>query len=174
LIAFILALLLGPGLDDVVRVGGSVPKPARITYEDPTKMVAGYTPIGIAILDITLDESGQPTDVSFVRGGGFKNEIDVEKVKAWRYQPTVVDGRPVKVTFRELIESFPDREVRSAFYAHAIQDRKESKGYRLFALDQLKTPEDRTSEVTKALRKLASDPDPDIRAAAEKLLKSAP
>jgi hypothetical protein len=168
----VFALLLASASEDVVRAGGNIPKPARTAYEDPLRPPPGYTPIGIVILDITVGESGEPIDVTFVRGGQFKNAIDLDAIKRWRYQPTVIDGRPAKVAFRELLELFPSPDVRAGFYGHAIQDRKESKGYRLFALDQLRMSGSRTPEVVKALRRVASDADPDVSAAAKRLLEA--
>ena len=80
------ALFLTPD-SGVVRVGGAIPKPLRTSYQDPVRKLEGLTPVGIVILDLTVDEQGQPTEVTFVRGGGFAKNIDVEAIKRWRYQP---------------------------------------------------------------------------------------
>src|SRR5262249_52476628 len=147
----VVLLFAGAADDAIVRVGGSIPKPRRVEYENPSRPEPGYTPVGIVILELTVGEDGRPTDVAFVRGAGFKRSIALEAVKRWRYEPTRVEGRPVKVTFRELIELFATPEARGEFYAYAIQDKKESKGFRLFALEQLVTTPASSPEVAKAL-----------------------
>ncbi len=175
MLAVLVALLLAGGSDsDVVRVGGQIPKPERTAYENPRRSLPGLTPIGIVILELTIGEDGSVADVTFVRGAGLKDSIDIDAVKRWRYAPTVVAGRPVRMALREVIEHFPTPEERALFYAHGIQNRKESRGYRLFALEQLKTAFIAAPDVVKALKKASSDSDPDIASAASKLLQEVP
>jgi hypothetical protein len=164
-------LLVGASDGDAVRVGGSIAKPERTVYEDPARSSPGLTPLGIMILELTVDEAGQVQDVAFVRGGSLKDAIDVAAVKRWRYSPTLVAGRPVRIALRELIEFFPTPDDKALFYAHAIQERKESKGYRLFALEQLRIAASKNPDVIKALRKVASDSDQDIAIAASKVME---
>jgi len=173
-LAQLLVLFLAANADEgIVRVGGTISKPQRTHYEDPLRPEPGYTPIGIVILELSVSESGIPIDVAYVRGAGFKRTIDLEAVKRWRYEPTVVQGRPVRIAFRELIELFPSPESRASFYAHAAQEKKETKGFRLFALEQLSKYTESDPEVAKWLQNASSDPDKDISAAARKILDSA-
>jgi hypothetical protein len=174
MLAPVFALLLaGSAEEGIVRAGGTIPKPQRIHYEDPLRVEPGITHIGIVILEVSVGEDGQPFDVAYVRGAGFKRSLDLEAVKRWRYAPTVAQGRPVKIAFRELIEMFPSPDSRAAFYAHAAQEKKESKGFRLFALEQLGKHTESDPEVLKWLKGAAADPDKDISAAASRVLESA-
>jgi len=164
----ILALLIASGAEEgIVRVGGTIPKPQRTRYEDPVRAEPGMTP-----MELTVDEQGQPIDIAYVRGAGFKRTIDLETVKRWRYAPTAAEGKAVKVAFRELIEMFPSPDSRASFYAHAAQEQKESKGFRLFAIEQLGQHAESGPDVVKWLRKAAADPDKDISAAATRALGS--
>ena len=173
--ALLVAVLsLGGSDGDVVRVGGQIPKPERTVYEDPRRSVPGLTAIGIMILELTVGEDGSVADVAIVRGAGLKRSIDIDAVKRWRYIPTVVGGRPVRMALRELLELFPTPDERALFYAHGIQNQKESKGYRLLALEQLKAAPSVAPEVVKALRRASSDSDSDIASAASKLLRKVP
>lgn len=174
MLAQLLALLLATISDEaIVRVGGAISKPQRTHYEDPLRPEPGYTPIGIVILELSVGEDGHPIDVAYVRGAGFKRTIDLDTVKRWRYEPTVVQGRPVRIAFRELIDLFPSPESRASFYAHAAQEKKETKGFRLFALEQLSKYTESDAEVVKWLQNASSDPDKDISAAAKRVLDSA-
>ena len=175
MLGLLMTLFLAGGSDsDVVRVGGQIPKPERTAYEDPRRSLPGLTPIGIVILELTIGEDGAVVDVTVVRGAGLKNSVDIDAVKRWRYAPTVVAGRPVRMALREVIEHFPTPEERALFYAHGIQNRKESKGYRLFALEQLKAGFIAAPDVVKALKKASSDSDPDIASTASRLLQQVP
>jgi hypothetical protein len=174
-LALLVAVLLAGGADgDVVRVGGQIPKPERTAYENPVRSLPKLTPIGIVILELTLDEDGGVADVTFVRGAGLRDSIDLDVVKRWRYRPTVVGGRPARLSLRELIELFPTPEERALFWAYGVQNRKESKGYRLFAIEQLKAAPSAAPDVVKALKKAASDSDSEIATAASKLLQQVP
>ena len=173
--ALLVSVLLASASDgEVVRVGGQVPMPERTVYEDPVRSLPGLTPVGIVILELTLDEDGGVADVTFVRGAGLKNSIDIDAIKRWRYRPTVVAGRAVRMAIREVIELFPTPEERALFWAYGVQNRKESRGYRLFALEQLKAAPSAAPDVVKALKKASADPDAEIANAASKLLQQVP
>ena len=59
---------------------------------------------GIVILEVTVDRRGGVSNVSVLRaaGEGF-DEAAVEAVRQWRYEPTMVNGRPVSVILTETV-----------------------------------------------------------------------
>lgn len=83
----------------VVRVGGKVEAPARITYVAPI-----YPPIavqvrreGTVVVEATIDESGVVKDVIVKRSAPLLDAAAVAAVRQWRYTPTKLNGMPVSV-----------------------------------------------------------------------------
>jgi protein TonB len=52
---------------------------------------------GVVILQITVDEKGDVTDVRVLRGSPLLDDAAVAAVRQWKYAPTVLDGQPVPV-----------------------------------------------------------------------------
>lgn len=52
---------------------------------------------GSVILQITVDEEGNVTSLEVVRGHPMLIDAAVEAVKQWKYQPTLLNGKPVPV-----------------------------------------------------------------------------
>lgn len=76
------------------RVGGAIPEPTGARRVDPV-FPAGRR--GSAILEITIGKDGRVEDVRTLRADdGFEGPA-VAAVRQWRYEPTVVDGRPVRI-----------------------------------------------------------------------------
>jgi periplasmic protein TonB len=52
---------------------------------------------GDVILQLSVDEAGKLISVSVARGSGHRalDEAAIAAVKQWRFEPAVVDGRPV-------------------------------------------------------------------------------
>jgi protein TonB len=52
---------------------------------------------GIVILEVTVDEKGNVSDVEVLRGDSLLDPAAVAAVKQWKYAPTILDGQPVPV-----------------------------------------------------------------------------
>jgi protein TonB len=88
-----------PPTPTVVRAGGKVEAPARITYVAPI-----YPPIavqvrreGTVVVEATIDESGVVRDVTVKRSVALLDAAAVAAVRQWRYTPTKLNGMPVSV-----------------------------------------------------------------------------
>ena len=60
------------------------------------------------ILEVTVDRQGNVSNVSVLRSDaeGF-GEAAVEAVRQWRYDPTIIDGRPVSVILTDTVRFQP-------------------------------------------------------------------
>lgn len=172
MIASLLTLLLAaPPQDGFVRVGGAVAKPERIHYVDPARSLGpGLQAVGAIIVEVFLSEDGAPIDAKIIFGGQLKEAISLDAVKEWRYKPTLVDGHPVRVVLRELIEMFSSPDYRVEYWANIVRKKKETKGLRMFAIDQLRITPNKGKAALDALRAATEDSDPEIKAFATKVL----
>ena len=50
--------------------------------------------------EIVINEEGAVTEAQVVRSVPFLDEAALEAVRQWRFDPTVVDGKPVPVRMR--------------------------------------------------------------------------
>jgi periplasmic protein TonB len=89
------------------RVGGDLQAPAlihRVEPDYPGVAVSGKVS-GTVILEATVNEKGEVTDVNVLRSIPLLDKAAVKAVKQWRYQPLVLNGLPepfiltVTVTF---------------------------------------------------------------------------
>lgn len=82
-----------------IRVGGNV---------QASKLVNKVSPVypqkakeegveGAVVLQITVNERGEVSDIQVVSGHELLSEAAVEAVKQWRYSPTLLNGEPVPV-----------------------------------------------------------------------------
>ena len=90
----------GPGERDengVYRVGGSVAPPPRLDRPvyPPEAAAAGVE--GVVIAELVIDEAGEVKDAKIMRSIPLLDDAALKAVRNWRYEPTVVDGRPVPV-----------------------------------------------------------------------------
>jgi protein TonB len=159
-----------------VRVGGRVPMPARVHYVEPVyPPIAGQAVprvMGIIILEVGLSEDGRPIDIKVLYGLPLLDEAAIEAVKQWRYQPTVIDGNAARVSFREVVDMFPDAKARVKYFADVVQNKKEQKTLRIISAERLRTTGERSKSILEALRKAAADPDSDISSAAARALQA--
>lgn len=88
-----------PDESGVYRIGGSIKPPTRVTNVAPQ-----YPPDaqaakiqGVVIAEIVVDETGRVADARVLRSIPLLDEAALASVKQWRYEPTVVDGKPVPV-----------------------------------------------------------------------------
>jgi TonB family protein len=52
---------------------------------------------GTVLLDVTVNEQGEVTDVKYMRGHPLVEQAVIDAVKQWRYAPTCIDGTAVQV-----------------------------------------------------------------------------
>jgi TonB family protein len=52
---------------------------------------------GQVVMNVTIDEQGNVTDVKVRKGHPLLNDAALEAVKQWKYNPTFLNGRPVPV-----------------------------------------------------------------------------
>lgn len=96
---------LGPGSGGnmgggVYRIGGGVRAPVVIAQVDPefSEEARKQKFSGNVLVDLIVDEHGDPTHVRVARGVGLGlDEKAVEAVRQYRFKPATKDGRPVKV-----------------------------------------------------------------------------
>jgi protein TonB len=83
----------------VIRLpAGMLPK--RIAGEPPAYPEAArrLKLEGRVAVDMVIDEAGQPTQIRILESAGEVLDAAVlEALRSWRYEPTLQDGRPVRV-----------------------------------------------------------------------------
>lgn len=52
---------------------------------------------------MTVGRQGDVSNVSVLRSAENLDEAAIEAVRQWRYEPTIVNGRPVSVIFTETV-----------------------------------------------------------------------
>lgn len=75
------------------------------TYPEEAKAVGME---GIVILEVFVSEGGVVSDVRVLRSIALLDDVAVAAAKQWRFQPTVIDGKPVPVRMTMTIP-FPPR-----------------------------------------------------------------
>ena len=91
-----------------VHVGGNVPRPRKtwnVTPDYP-RLARLQRVEGIVILEVHVDPTGAVQDAIVLRSVHLLDEAVVEAVRQWRYEPTVIDGRPRAAILTETV-SFP-------------------------------------------------------------------
>ena len=88
-----------PDEQGVYRIGRTVKPPNRVAQVAPLYPPdAAATKIqGVVIVEIVVDETGRVADARVLRSIPLLDEAALASVKQWRYEPTVVDGKPVQV-----------------------------------------------------------------------------
>jgi TonB family protein len=79
------------------RVGGDLQAPALIHRVEPVYpgvAVSGKVS-GLIILEATVNEKGEVTDVTVLRSIPLLDKAAIKAVEQWRYQPLVLNGQPV-------------------------------------------------------------------------------
>jgi protein TonB len=84
----------------VYHIGGGVRAPVVITQVEPefSEEARKQKFSGNVLVDLIVDEQGNPTHVRVARGVGLGlDEKAVEAVRQYRFKPATRDGKPVKV-----------------------------------------------------------------------------
>lgn len=82
-----------------VRVGGNVRRPELVHKVEPTyPPLARQTRVqGDVIIDCVIDEQGNVTQARAVSGHPLLVQSALQAVKQWKFQPTMLNGKPVAV-----------------------------------------------------------------------------
>ena len=86
-----------PDKDGVYRIGGGLTAPRRFgnaTY--PADALAADVS-GAVVAEILVNEAGVITDARILKSIPPLDEAALKAVREWRYDPTIVDGKPVPV-----------------------------------------------------------------------------
>ena len=88
-----------PKKKDPVRVGGSIQSSKLIRRVEPVypDLAKRARVQGVVLLQVTVDETGNVTDLKIIRGHPLLNQAAVDAVKQWKYSPTLLNGEPVPV-----------------------------------------------------------------------------
>lgn len=91
-----------PAADALLRVGGDVLAPRRVSGPDPryTEIARRACVKGVVILDAVIDREGRVRDIEVLKGLPFGLDREaVRAVSTWRFEPATLDGRPVDVRY---------------------------------------------------------------------------
>jgi|WetSurMetagenome_2_1015567.scaffolds.fasta_scaffold444167_1 TonB family protein len=89
-----------PDRNGTYRPGGPVAPPHRVDMPQyPTDAKdAGIQ--GAVVAEITINEMGRVTDAKVVRSVPLLDDAALKAVREWRYEPTIVNGKPVPLTMQ--------------------------------------------------------------------------
>ena len=88
-----------------VRIGGTVPRPRKtwdVRAEYP-RLAFLQRVQGLVILEVHVDAAGAVEDAVVLRSVPLLDDAAVTAVLQWRYEPTVVDGRPRAAILTETV-----------------------------------------------------------------------
>ncbi len=80
-------------------MGGNVQSSKLIQRVEPTypELAKRARIQGIVLLQVTVGEAGNVTDIQVIRGHPLLNDGAVAAVQQWKYSPTLLNGEPVPV-----------------------------------------------------------------------------
>jgi TonB family protein len=105
LIGFLPMLGLRQTGDEPLPVGGSIARPKRTRFVEPSYPEEARSKglQSVVIVELTLNRDGAVREVRPLRGAPELIPAAVEAAREWRYEPTIVDGRPVPLRFAETV-----------------------------------------------------------------------
>lgn len=88
-----------PKKKEPIRVGGNVQSSKLIQRVEPKypELAKRARIQGIVLLQVTVGEAGNVTDIKVIRGHPLLNEGALAAVRQWKYSPTLLNGEPVPV-----------------------------------------------------------------------------
>jgi TonB family protein len=95
-----------------VRIAAGDVTPVPVKKVDPVyPEIARRSRVeGEVILEVTTDVAGRVTDVKAVRSIPLLNLAAVDALQQWIYEPVMIDGKPVPVTFTVTVNFLLDRD----------------------------------------------------------------
>jgi TonB family protein len=91
---------MGKFRQGVYRVGGDVRPPRAIDQVDPaySEEARRAKRQGTVLLRLTVGTNGLPSDICIGRAAGSGlDEMAIEAVKSWKFEPATKDSQPVAV-----------------------------------------------------------------------------
>jgi protein TonB len=91
-----------PRYEKVLSVGGDVSMPVKVYAPEPVypELARRVRAQGLVILQAVIDQEGRVVSAEIVRAPPMGlGEAALEAVRQWRYEPAMLHGRPVAVTF---------------------------------------------------------------------------
>lgn len=88
--------------DDVLRVGGAVTKPEKISAPPPvyTMMARRARLQGVVILEVIIDRSGKVTEAQVLKGMAMGlDHAALAAVQKWKFKPATLEHKPVSVYY---------------------------------------------------------------------------
>jgi periplasmic protein TonB len=81
------------------RIGGNILESKLIrkvnsTYPELARRARVQGPV---VLEVTIDENGNVSNVTLVKGHPLLNQAAIEAVSRWAYSPTILNGEPIPV-----------------------------------------------------------------------------
>lgn len=88
-----------PKKKEPIRVGGNVQSSKLIQRVEPSypELAKRARIQGIVLLQVTVGEEGNVTDLKIIRGHPLLNDEAAKAVRQWKYSPTLLNGEPVPV-----------------------------------------------------------------------------
>lgn len=88
-----------------VRVGGNIKKPVKIQDAEPVMPpIAAQAGIrGVVIVEVTIGPDGAVKDAKILRSVQLLDQVALDAVRKWRYEPTQLNGAPVAVIMTEMV-----------------------------------------------------------------------
>jgi TonB family protein len=82
-----------------VRAGSSLRQPRPLVQVDPEVPAAARQAgiQGVVILEVAIDAEGRVTDAKVLRSIPMLDQAALDAVRQWRYEPTLLNGKPVPV-----------------------------------------------------------------------------
>ena len=98
---------------DAVRVGGNIRQPEIIRLVKPAYPPAAIKAQieGVVVLEATVTERGDVADIKVISGPPMLIPAAIKAVEEWKYEPTLINGRPVPVILTARV-SFSLRQSR--------------------------------------------------------------
>jgi protein TonB len=89
-----------PAVRTPIPVGGVVLEARLVRKVEPRyPILARMARVsGSVILQVTVNEDGEVTDVRVLRGHPLLNDACIDAVRQWKYSPTLLNGEPVPVS----------------------------------------------------------------------------
>jgi TonB family protein len=87
------------GSEGPVRVGGNIRQPQILKLVKPTyppEAIRAHID-GVVILEATVTEQGDVTEVKVISGPPILIPAAVKAVQQWKYEPTLIGGRPISI-----------------------------------------------------------------------------
>jgi len=89
-----------------VRVGGDVTPPVKLRDAKPVyPAVAEASGVeGVVVVEATIDEDGRVADARVLRSVPLLDPAALAAVRAWRFAPTVINGRATRVIWTTTVQ----------------------------------------------------------------------